>query len=153
MVRWIFLVLLVPAALALDGCGGKCGLSGSECDLLDCGHNDLSCQLYEAPRSVAVHYRRDLGGGNFEYAAKVIIDLADINLLEGLELEGPPCLDRVSIECPSCPVPWPTATSCKGQISPGDAEIGKELSGKFSFFFDDGRTVTACFRSKLESAL
>ena len=151
MARLTLLAGLALAAVALNGCSGKCGLSGSECDLIECSSDEIKCQLFEDPQHmIIIHYRRIFDGGGLEWAAKIYVDLDGMDKAEGLNVKDQACMDRLSINRPPPGAAWPEVESCKGEINSGGDEIGKEMSGKFSFYFKDGRAVTACYTCTLE---
>jgi hypothetical protein len=151
MARLILWAGILFTAAALQGCSGKCGLDGSECDLIDCSSTEIKCQHFDSPQHmIIIHFRRVFEDGGLEWAAKVYVDLNGLDKAEGLEVKDQACMDRLSIDRPPPGSMWPVPESCKGEISSGGDEIGKEMSGKFSFYFEDGRAVTACFSCTLE---
>ena len=140
------ITLLIAAALACfgPGCGGDgCKISGSQCELMDCGYDTLTCHKYAAPNdALKIFYERNFDEGT-EWTAIMVIDLIGLDQVDGLVLEGEDCTDRVTIY--NILDQWPDYDDCTLEIKKGGPEVGKQLRGKASFRFNNGYFSTNCF--------
>ncbi|MBN2498570.1 MAG: hypothetical protein JXR96_28525 [Deltaproteobacteria bacterium] len=143
-------LVLLLCALACGG--GDSGLSGSQCDLIDCSYDKIACRLYAPPNeALMVYYKRQLETGGDEYAAIISIDLDGApEDLAGWRFEGGDFNDRVRIYRPESNN-WPSFDGNMCEFANGGA-VGSSLDGKCAFRFDNGRFATASFSCELEAA-
>ncbi len=152
MKRLINTLAISAIALAGIGCGEDCGLSGSQCDLIDCSYDALTCHKYATPNdAIKIFYKRTLEEG-FEYAAIIVIDLVGVEQVEGLLIEGTEFTDRVSLYRPGTDDQWPGFDDGKLNIKQGGDAVDRSVEGKASFRFTNGYFASACFKCTLEAA-
>lgn len=143
---------LALAALTATGpaCSDDCGLSGSQCELIECNFDKLTCQLYAPPNDAyKLIFKQTLDEGSI-FAAIIVIDLIGIETTSGLTIEGPEFAERVDLY--RIDEDWPAYQDGKLTISEGGRQPGEALDGKASFRFDNGYFVSACFQCTLEAA-
>jgi hypothetical protein len=140
----------------LFACGSDPDLSGSQCDLIDCGHDIVVCKRVEPltnqPRALQIHYQRTLEIG-VEWAAKITMEFPGDQPISGTRLEGQTFLDQVFLNRPGSVENFPEFTGRYCQIDTGGDENGKKLAGKCAFSFVNGRSMSAKFDCTLEPAL
>lgn len=147
-------ILMTTALLTglLLACGGDDkGISGSQCDLVDCSYDKLQCQIYAAPNNfLKIIYSRTLENGGSEYTAIITVDLDGVEQISGWEFEGEEFNERVNIYRVTDNA-WGDFDGNGCEFKSGNA-AGDTLDGKCSFRFDNGRFATAKFNCTLESA-
>ncbi len=150
-----FLVMTFVAA-SIFGCGGEdTGITGSQCDRIDCNFDELTCHLYEDPTpAYKIFYKRMFEGGEgFEYAAIVVIDLDGLDDYNDLLVEGEDFTNRVLLYRPGVGEQWPEYDDGKLEISKGGNAPGQQLKGKASFRFNNGFFASTYFDCTLEAPL
>jgi len=137
----------------LTACGGGSNVSGSQCDLIDCSYDELTCQIYAPPNDAyKLFYKRTLDEGS-EYAAILVIDLIGVADPAKMEVIDQEFVDRVLLYRPGTGQQWPDYDGGKLSIKSGGLEEGKTLKGKASFQFDNGYFASFAFSCTLEAAL
>ena len=146
----IFSLMTLLAGLLL-ACGEDKGITGSQCELVDCSYDTLQCQLYAPPNEAfKIQYERTLDDGGKEYTAIITIDLDGVEQVSGWSIEGEEFNDRVNIYRINDNA-WDEFDGNGCEFNSGD-EAGDTLDGKCSFAFENGRFATAYFNCTLEAA-
>lgn len=139
--------------LVLAGCGGGGGISGSQCGLIDCSYDELTCQIYAPPNDAyKIFYKRTLDEG-WEYAAILVIDLIGVTDPGSMNIVDQEFVDRVLLYRPGTGEQWPDYDGGRLIVKSGGLEEGKTLKGKASFQFNNGYFASFAFNCKLELAL
>jgi hypothetical protein len=146
-------LIICVAALVPANCGeDNKGIYGSQCDIISCAFDTIECQLYPDPyHSIVIHYLHILEEGGQEWTAKIVIDLADIDKVEGLRLEDEDFINRVQLTRPGSAEQWPDFSGNFCEISSGGDQADRGMSGKCAFAFDNGYFATAEFSCTLEA--
>lgn len=146
---------ILLASLFISGCGQQdTGITGSECDLIDCSFDELSCMYEDSTPAYKVLYKRVLeDGAGFEYAAIVVINLDGLDSYNDLLVEGEDFTNRVFLYRPGVGEQWPEYDDGKLEISEGGNATGQQLSGKASFRFNNGFFASTYFDCTLEAPL
>jgi len=142
----VSVVLLISV---LQGCGGSGGLSGCQCDSIECNYNEIICHLYP-DISVKIFYSRKLEGGGVEYPAIIQCDIQGIDELAGTIFEDNEFLERCTLD-QTTQETWPEYDGHYCRFDKGGM-VGEKLSGKCAFAFTDGCPMTAAFSCTLQEA-
>ncbi len=140
-------------ALVLSACGGGGGISGSQCGLIDCSYDELTCQIYPPPNDAyKIFYKRTLDEG-WEYAAILVVDLIGVDDPASMEIIDQEFAERVLLYRPGSGEQWPEYDGGKLIVKSGGLEEGKTLKGKASFQFTNGYFASFPFNCTLEAAV
>lgn len=139
-------------ALVLTACGGGGDISGSQCGLIDCSTNELTCHYYPAPYDAyRIFYKRTLQEG-WEYTAILNIELNGLDDPTGTQIVDQEFLQRVDLYRPPPGEQWPEYDGGKLVIKNAGREEGKTLKGKASFQFINGYFASFAFNCSVEIA-
>jgi len=153
MMRAVAVLSAGLLALSLGAWGGEGNVGGSQCDLIDCSYDELTCQIYAPPNDAyKIFFKRTLDEG-WEYAAILVIDLIGVPDPGSMEIVDQEFVDRVLLYRPGTGEQWPDYDGGKLVIKNGGLEEGKNLKGKASFQFENGYFASFAFNCSLEMAL
>jgi hypothetical protein len=130
--------------------GNETGLTGSQCDIMNCSYDIIECDRYPSPNdAIVVNYIRTLDAGQ-EWTAKIAINLQGISQVEGQRIDGSEFLDRVQLYKPGAGEQWPDFEGDFCEFTHGGDQIGEEMAGTCAFAFTNGYSVTAEFTCILD---
>ncbi len=140
------------AATAICCGGSDSGISGSQCKLIDCSYDELVCHFYEQPdQAYKLFYKRNLKEGGSEYAAILVIDIAGLDELSGIEIADTDFAERVLLYRPGTGEQWPDFASGRLRLKKGGRAVGETIAGKANFQFENGYLVTIKFDCSLDA--
>ena len=92
-------MIAVLMLLLVGGCGesGECIISGSQCDLVDCGFDKLFCLKNAAPSNRLSLYYKCALDVEMDFIAVIRIDPIGTELIEGMLFEGARFTHRVTL--------------------------------------------------------
>jgi hypothetical protein len=136
MLRIVKKLVLYAVAVALPCC---CG--GEQED-------NISCTLYPPPNyGIVIHYLEGLEP--CEIAAKISIDIRDMDHVEGVKIEGDDFLQRVQFHCADS-VDSLVLGGNFCEFYKGGDNVDQEMSGKCALAFSNGEYAIAEFSCTLE---
>lgn len=140
--------LLAAVVLSLTGagCGAGGDITGSQCELVDCGYSERVCEFYDPPYD---GYRLTYSKQDPGDVAVLIIDLAGLDDPGDVALSGDDFISRVDLHRTSADQHWPDYDDGSLTISQGGLEEGARLKGKAGFMFENGYVASIKFSCKL----
>jgi hypothetical protein len=148
---FLFSVVLAFGVGSLPACGDDPNLSGSQCTLLECSYDVLTCQYYPSSHDYKIYYKRSLDEG-FEYTAIIVINTKGLDPVAGTHIEDKAeFIQRVNIYRPDSE-DWPNFSGGELSLDTAGQNTEEVLAGYVSFQFDNGRFLLAKFNCPVETA-